>query len=245
MAAIATEREEDRWLEVVGVVRNLGTDVFGPNARGVAALPATRWSGFMTDNPLRGEELEAPTVFYPASASTAVPLKVSVKTQDPRALVPRVRAVAEQVDPGIRLFELMPLDQQIFVKEYRDFLGLLWMGGVTLLCLLLSAAGLFAVMAVAVARRTREVGIRVALGATPAKVLRALFGRAVLQLGAGIAVGSLFFVILIARMGALTGFVLRPISVVSLSMLFVGLIACAVPGVRALRIKPVEALRDG
>jgi hypothetical protein len=245
MAAVATERDRDRWLEVVGVVRNLGTDVFGPAARGVAALPSTRWSGFMSDNPLRGEEPEAPTVFYPASARTAVPLKVSVRTHDPRALVSRVRAVAAQVDPGIRLFELMPLDQQIFVKEYRDFLGLLSMGGVTLLCLLLSAAGLFAVMAVGVARRTREIGIRVALGATRPTVLRVLFGRAALQIGMGIIVGCLLLGILIARQGELSSFVLGPIAMVSVSMLVVGLIACAVPAARALRIKPVEALRDG
>ena len=114
-----------------------------------------------------------------------------------------------------------------------------------MLCLLLSAAGLFAVMAVGVARRTREIGIRVALGATRPTVLRVLFGRAALQIGMGIIVGCLLLGILIARQGELSSFVLGPIAMVSVSMLVVGLIACAVPAARALRIKPVEALRDG
>jgi hypothetical protein len=225
-AAIAVEGDADRWLEVVGVVRDFGTDVFG-------------------GNPLRGENLEARTVFYPASPRTAIPLKVSLRTSGPTALVPRVRAVASQVDPGIRLYELMPLDRYIRVTMYDDYLGLLSIGGVTLVCLLLSAAGLFAVMAVSVARRTREIGVRVALGANRGRVLRVLFRRAALQLGTGVVVGCAIYLGLTASQRDLTSFVLGPIATVSLSMLLVGLIACAVPAARALRIKPVEALKDG
>jgi len=63
-------------------------------------------------------------------------------------------------------------------------------GIVLLVALIFSAAGLYAVMAVAVARPTREIGIPMALGATPGRVLRTVFARAGLQLGGGIVAGN-------------------------------------------------------
>jgi putative ABC transport system permease protein len=109
-----------------------------------------------------------------------------------------------------------------------------------------SAAGLYALMAVAVARRTREIGIRVAIGARPTSVLAALFRRAATQVGAGIVIGNILVVVLmyvsIEDMEVDTAVV--PMIAASLIMLVVGLFACLVPARRALQVQPTEALKS-
>jgi ABC-type antimicrobial peptide transport system permease subunit len=103
-----------------------------------------------------------------------------------------------------------------------------------------SAAGLYALMAVAVQRRTREIGIRVALGANPRRVLRTVFARAARQLGGGIIVGNS---IILLRASSLTADVLVSSAITSAIMAAVGVLACAAPALRALRVQPTEALR--
>jgi putative ABC transport system permease protein len=114
-----------------------------------------------------------------------------------------------------------------------------------LLVLLLSAAALFALMSVAVARRTREIGIRLAVGAGRRALLAALFQRAALQIGAGILAGNLLVV-------ALMSVIVEEISVVptvlpmlaaSLIMVSVGVAACLVPARRALAVQPTQAIQ--
>jgi ABC-type antimicrobial peptide transport system permease subunit len=105
--------------------------------------------------------------------------------------------------------------------------------------LLLSATGIHSLMAFTVARRTREIGIRAALGAGQGRIVAGIFSRAFLQIGAGILVGS--------GLAALFGLGSTRAVLLLLAadgvMLVVGLLACAVPVRRALRIDPTEALR--
>jgi putative ABC transport system permease protein len=74
-------------------------------------------------------------------------------------------------------------------------------GIILLVALVFSAAGLYALMAVAVTRRTREIGIRVALGASPRSVLRTVFARAGRQLGGGIVAGNAIILLFVWRIG--------------------------------------------
>jgi putative ABC transport system permease protein len=110
--------------------------------------------------------------------------------------------------------------------------------------MVLSAAGLYSLMAVAVARRTREIGIRVAMGATARGVLAAVFARSAFQLGVGILVGNLL-VLTLASVASkkLQLEVLVPMAAVSAFMVLVGTAACAVPAMRALKVQPTEALK--
>jgi putative ABC transport system permease protein len=107
-----------------------------------------------------------------------------------------------------------------------------------------SAAGLYALMAVAVARRTREIGIRIALGANPRRVLRTVFARAARQLGGGIIAGNSLILLLAWRADSLTADLLVSSVITSVIMAAVGVLACAAPARRALRIQPTEALRQ-
>ena len=115
---------------------------------------------------------------------------------------------------------------------------------VLLVAVIFSAAGLYALMAVAVARRTREIGIRIALGATPRHVLRSVFARAGRQLGGGIIAGNSLILLLAWRADSLTVSLLVSSAITSVIMAVVGVLACAAPARRALRIQPTEALRQ-
>jgi ABC-type antimicrobial peptide transport system permease subunit len=102
--------------------------------------------------------------------------------------------------------------------------------------------GIHALMSFTVARRTREIGIRVALGAGARRIVTSIFRRAFLQLAAGLVIGSGIGVLL----GMQSALQLRLLIGANVVMLVVGMIACALPVRRALRIDPAEALRaDG
>jgi hypothetical protein len=106
------------------------------------------------------------------------------------AAAPRLRALASAVDPTLRLYEVRPLgdvnqaEQQFLTFWFRILLG------VCAVALTLSLAGIYAVMSFTVARRTREIGIRVALGAAPWRVVLSVLRRPVAQVAAGIGVGA-------------------------------------------------------
>jgi len=117
-------------------------------------------------------------------------------------------------------------------------------GTVLLVALVFSAAGLYALMAVAVARRTREIGIRLALGANPRHVLAHVFARAGRQLGGGIIVGNSLILLFAWRAESLTTGLLVSSVITSVMMAGVGVLACAAPARRALRVQPTEALRQ-
>jgi ABC-type antimicrobial peptide transport system permease subunit len=100
-------------------------------------------------------------------------------------------------------------------------------------------------MAVAVQRRTREIGIRVAIGANARNVLRIVFARASRQLGGGIIAGNSLILLIAWRADSLTADLVMSSVITSVIMAAVGVLACAAPARRALRIQPTEALRQG
>jgi putative ABC transport system permease protein len=212
----------ESWLDIVGMVRDIGmtpTD-FG----------------------------EAPYVFHPASPATASPLMMSVRLAgDPSALAPRVREIAAAVDPEIRLGTIQPLDEVVWSYDAAMLGASGGIAGVVSLGLFLSTAGIFSLMSVSVARRRREIGLRVALGASPGRVIVGLLSRALALIGGGIAAGSavlILFVILVDADDVTVGFVVRELLITSWVMLIVGLLGCVEPTRRALRINPTEALKE-
>ena len=117
-------------------------------------------------------------------------------------------------------------------------------GSVLLVAVVFAAASLYALMAVAVQRRTREIGIRIALGANPRRVLRTVFARAGRQLGGGIIAGNGIVLFIAWRTDAVTSDLVVALVIMSVIMAAVGVLACAAPARRALRVQPTEALRQ-
>jgi hypothetical protein len=213
------DREAGPWHEIVGVVTDLWT------------LPAD-WS-------------DAAYIYRAASASEFDPVVVAVRVAgDAAPLAPRVAALARQVDAGLHLREIVTLDDIVAQERRRMVGGSVVFGTVLVVALIFSAAGLYALMAVAVARRTREIGIRIALGAKRGHVLRSVFARAGRQLGGGIVAGNGLILLFAWRADSLTADLVVSSVITSIVMAAVGVLACAGPARRALRVQPTEALRQ-
>jgi predicted permease len=215
-----SERELGVWHEIVGVVTDL--EMLFPVDWGAAAY-----------------------IYHAASAAEVDPVVVAMRVAgDAAPLAPRVTAVARQVDAGLHLRDIVTLDDIVAQERMRMAGGSVVFGSVLLVALVFSAAGLYALMAVAVARRTREIGIRIALGANPGRVLRTVFARAGRQLGGGIIAGNSLILLLAWRADSLTAELLVSSVITSVIMAAVGVLACAAPARRALRVQPTEALRQ-
>lgn len=212
------------WFEIVGVVQNL--DLGSPNRKNRAA-------GF----------------YMPAPPERFSEVYMLVHARgEPMALAPRVREIAEAVDPTLRLSGFQRADE---IRSGTMWLIVLRVSIVmTVVALLLSLAGIYAVMSFIVARRTREIGVRVALGATRASVVSAMFRRPLIQVGLGILAGAALIAAggnLETEMPGLTGvFTLTDLALLvayAILMLGVCLLACLVPTRRALGVEPTVALR--
>ena len=120
----------------------------------------------------------------------------------------------------------------------------------TALVLLLSAMGIFSLVSVSVSRRTREIGLRAALGANPRRILGGVLSRAALLMGSGVAAGGALLLLAVALGMGPSGRSLDDVvlfsgylAVTAAVMLAAGLLACVGPARRALRINPTDALR--
>jgi putative ABC transport system permease protein len=179
-------------------------------------------------------------------------MMVHVRGGDPITLAPQVRNIAAAVDPSLRLVNVQRANE-----ANNDILWVmtLWRRITIVLssvALVLSLAGIYAVLAFTVARRTREIGVRVALGASRPRVVAATFRRPLLQVALGVAVGTaiVLFVATLIRGTDFPGseyeLTLQAMAMIigyGIVMLGVCMLGCVVPTRRALNIEPTVALR--
>jgi ABC-type antimicrobial peptide transport system permease subunit len=114
--------------------------------------------------------------------------------------------------------------------------------------IVLSAAGLYALMSFTVSQRTREIGVRTALGANTGRIFLAIARRAFFQLVAGTVGGIGVGIWLINEIDNAADYVIDPAVILPICAAFmfvVGMLACVAPTVRGLKIRPVEALKEG
>lgn len=187
-------------------------------------------------------------VYHPASPGQVIPaaLALRVRGAAPETVAGRLREITMSLDGTLRLREIVSLDEVYRRERMGLYMGALTLALVTFSVVLLSTAGIYALMSFTVSQRRREIGIRTALGADPYRILRSIFSRAAGQLAIGVALG-LGVAALLENLseGELLngqGAVLLP--VVSLLMLTVGLLAALGPARRGLEVQPTEALRE-
>jgi putative ABC transport system permease protein len=166
---------------------------------------------------------------------------------DPSALTGAVRTAVQDIDPDLPLFEVRTLPAAIehdnwFLKVFGSLFLLFAIIG-----LLIASIGIYAVVAQATSRRTREIGIRMALGASARNVVQLVLAQGLLQLGIGLAIGLTGAIAATRLMNSLplassTSDPMIFVAVVAL-LTCVGLFACYLPARRAAHIAPTEALR--
>jgi macrolide transport system ATP-binding/permease protein len=159
----------------------------------------------------------------------------------------RVRAAVRRIDAALPLFDVRPLQTQIDVSLGAFAIATLFLGAAGVQALLLAAIGIYGVVSFSVAQRTREIGIRVAIGATPAQVLRLVMSQGFALSVLGVVVGAaLALASSRILVGMLYGVAPRDpltLAAVAASLMAVALVACVVPARRALRVDPTTALR--
>jgi putative ABC transport system permease protein len=214
---------DHRWVEIVGVVRDVRLG--GPTGR----VDATAYLPF-------------------AQRQSGGRLQFVLKSQgDPGQLIAAVRAAGARLDPNVPLYEIRTFDQirEAHVRDRRFVMTMLsWFGG---LAFVLAVLGLYAVVSYLVHLRTREIGIRMAMGSTTGAVRLSVLANGVAHCVAGIALGAaLAFVasrVLSSRLPDVGELDFITLSVVSSTFLVSAALAAWLPARRATRIDPVQALR--
>jgi len=163
------------------------------------------------------------------------------------ALAPLIRAEIQKVDANVAVGEVRPMNEVMAAALASRRFSLLLVGSFAGAALFLAAAGLYAVISYGIQQRTREIGVRLALGATHRSILAMIFKEGAFLLGCGIATG-LVVALMLARLIAnqMYGISERdPFSFVIVSLLLgtISLLGCWVAARRAVKVDPVVALR--
>jgi predicted permease len=180
--------------------------------------------------------------------STLTNLTLHVKTSsDPNAVAEQLRAQLKALDPHLPLYNIKTLSTEIDESLIQERMVTWLSTAFGLLATLLTALGLYGVLTFSVARRTREIGIRVALGAQRRDVFRLIMIRGVILVGVGVAIGLgasfAFSKLLSSLLFGVTPNNLATLAGVSVGLIAIALLACYIPARRATKVDPLVALR--
>ncbi len=211
-----------RWMTIVGVVAD------------------TRRTGYEAD--------VRPETYVAQSQSPDVGLALLIRTTgEPTALVPSLRAALQEIDPLIPLESVHPLNDEVVAMTAGRRLNTTLFTVFAAIAAILAAVGIYGVVATSVEQRTRELGVRLALGATGGSILRMVLVEGLALVGVGLLLGLLAALALSGAMARLL-YEVRPtdaatLTSITLLTVIVALLASLVPAVRAVRVDPVTALR--
>ena len=217
-------RDEAAWLEIVGVVGHLGANIV---------------------NPQGGQ-----AVYVPVAPGALNPLQLGLHVSSPEQITPRLRSIAAEVAPEVMVGPPVVLGD-LYQGDWYLAMGVA--GGLTLLVgvlVMLAVSGIYAMMSFSVTERTREIGVRAALGARSTELVTAVVRRSLTQVGLGALVGAPVVVLAFLSFRAQAGrgaevftALLVGLSIALIVVLVVGMVSCLVPTRRILRIPPSLALR--
>jgi predicted permease len=216
--------EDEGWAEIVGMV---GDTNFGADLR-AAARPTVY--------------LALPQFSYRAN------YLVAAVAGSPDAAISAMRVMLRDLDPQLPLWDPVPISRHVAAATGAERFSLALLGIFGLLATTLAAVGIYGVIAYSVAGRTREIGLRMALGARPQSVLGLVFRQGFTIVGAGLIVGAL---VALASTRVLRAQLYEvrhddPATLLAVLAILAGVAAAAIwlPARRAARVTPLEALRQ-
>ena len=166
---------------------------------------------------------------------------------DPKAIAAGVRAAVWDIDKDLPITRIRTMEEVRSMAVMSPRLNLLLFGLFAALALLLASIGIYGVTAYGVARRTREIGIRIALGANRSDVVRSVVSQSIRLVTMGLLLGLTGAFALTRLMTSMIYGVSSSdpatFSAVAFLLMFVALVACYVPARRAMRVDPIVALR--
>jgi len=214
--------------------------IFGAAREIVGVVPNERFEGL--------EAGPAPAMYLPVAQNPMTALTIIVRTtRSPLDLAPGLREAVRGMDPTLALFELGSAEQALVRSMEERRFTLLLLGAFASVALVLAAVGIYGVVSFAVSARTREMGLRIALGAEPRHVFRMVVRQGLGLSAAAIAAGTLMALLLGRVMQRLLfGVEARdPVTFASVVVILLAtaFVASAVPALRATRVDPTTALR--
>jgi putative ABC transport system permease protein len=219
-----TRKPDVKWITIVGVVGDM-------RHRGLDLDPKPEYYFAHNQNPYRAMILAVRS------------------TQDPRSLTSAIRREISRLDPDLPAANVRTLEQVAADSIAPRKLSVVLIGVFAGVALVLASVGIYGVMSFLVVQRTHEIGVRMALGAQRADVLRLVIGRAAKLVLMGTGIGLLLGVISSRALRALLfnvgAFDLMTFVTVTISLIVVSLLASYIPAVRATRADPMIALGHG
>lgn len=212
----------DEWASVIGVV-------------------ADGKYGSMTESPRA-------FMYLPLAQYYRPDVRVIVRTAAaPRGVVPLLRAAIARVDPTIPLFDVTTIAEHVAFSFFLFELLASMLAGFGVVATALAALGLYGVVALSVAQRTREIGVRVSLGATRGDVLELVIKQAFVLVCVGLGIGLVLALgaaqLMASQLVGTSPFDLPAYAATLATVLITTLVACAVPARTAMRLDPLAALR--
>ncbi|HTV00057.1 MAG TPA: ABC transporter permease [Luteitalea sp.] len=222
-----------RWRTIVGIVADAARDTWEGDHGDEVYLPYLQTTDYLTR--------EAPSHSY---------MSFVLRARDGRAadLTADVRRTIADIDRGVALADIIPMEEAMSRSLARPRFQLTLLAACAVLALLLAAAGIYGVVSYAVARRQREIGLRMALGAQAPQVRRMIVGQSLKHVVIGVAMGWVgAFALARVMVGLLHGVEPGdPLTLVTATVVLIGvaLFASSVPAWRASRVAPVVALKE-
>jgi predicted permease len=205
--------------------------------------------GVVSDvRPLRPDEPPPPQIYWPNDQCRRGAAYILVRTAaGVTGLEQAIRARVASVNPGIQLSSFVTIDERLSRNLVSPRFNMALIAAVALVAVLLALVGVYGVLAYSVASRTRELGVRMALGATPRGLVSSVLTAGARLAGAGIALG-VAGALAVGRLISSLLYGLPPTDGLTLAsavalFAFVAAVACWIPARRASRVDPVAALR--
>jgi putative ABC transport system permease protein len=191
---------------------------------------------------------ESPALYYPMASRVGPGMDVAVRSSGPAdLLMPEIRQRIHDLDPSLALANVRTMDEWLANSSAQPRLNTQLLSAFASVALVIASLGVYGVLAYSVSQRTREIGVRIALGATPGSVLRLIVREGMNVVLVGIGSGMVAGLALGQTVSSLVfGVPVRdPATFVSVAVVLasVALAACAIPALRGSRVNPVVVLR--